>query len=168
MSKLTSKKLPRQVQRGKVLFHSSRSRSMTLDRWISCASCHPDGESDDRVWRFAAGPRKTPSLRGAAMTLPHNRVPDRDEFQDTERFIRLLMGGTGLIVGRIEPAKLGPPSVGRSEAADALAAYLASLQLRQSPFVAGDAKHRDAITRGRDLFFSQRTGGAMSSAALLH
>ena len=47
------------------------------------------------MWRFAAGPRKTPSLRGAAMALPHNRVPDRDEFQDTERFIRLLMEERG-------------------------------------------------------------------------
>ena len=155
---LTSKRLPHEIQRGKVLFHSARSRSMALDRWISCASCHPDGESDGRVWRFAAGARKTPSLRGAAMTFPHNRVPDRDEFQDTEHFIRLLMGGTGLIAGREPPAKLGPPSARRSEASDALAAYLASLQPRRSPFGAGDSKHRAAITRGRNLFFSERTG----------
>lgn len=158
--KLTRKRLSREIQRGKLLFHSAQSRSMTLDRWISCASCHPDGESDGRTWRFAAGPRKTPSLHGAAMTMPHNRVPDRDEFQDTEHFIRLLMGGTGLIPGHEAPSKLGPPNAGRSETADALAAYLASLQPRLSPFDSGDAEHRAAIKRGRDVFFSERTGCA--------
>jgi cytochrome c peroxidase len=158
--KLTRKRLSREIRRGKVLFHSARSRSMTLDRWISCASCHPDGESDGRTWRFAAGPRKTPSLLGAAMTMPHNRSPDRDEFQDTEHFIRRLMGGTGLIAGREPPAKLGPSSAGRSEAADALADYLATLQPRRSPFDSGDAEHRAAVARGRNLFFSERTGCA--------
>jgi hypothetical protein len=109
------------------------------------------------VWHFAVGRRKTPSLLGAATTFPHNRLPDRDEFQDTEHFIRQLMGGTGLIPGRQPPAKLGPPSAGRSEAADALAAYLATLKPRPSPFQDNDAEQRAAIARGRKLFFSDRT-----------
>jgi YVTN family beta-propeller protein len=155
--KLTRNSLSPIIQRGKILFHSARSRSMTLDRWISCASCHPDGENDGRVWRFAAGPRKTPSLLGAAWTFPHNRSADRDEFQDTEHFIRQLMGGTGLITGREAPAKLGRPSAGRSQAADALAAYLATLEPRPSPFRSGDVEHRAAIARGRSLFFSEST-----------
>ena len=46
--------LPDEIQRGKILFNSARSRSMALDCWISCASCHPDGESDGRTWHFAA------------------------------------------------------------------------------------------------------------------
>ncbi|MHC4175926.1 MAG: PKD domain-containing protein, partial [Planctomycetota bacterium] len=140
------------------LFNSARWRSMTLDRWISCASCHPDGESDGRTWRFAAGRRRTPSLHGAALTMPHNRSPDRDEVQDTEHFIRHVMAGTGLIPGRQPPAKLGPPSAGRSEDADALAAYVLSLRPRRSPFAGGGADRLAAIRRGRKIFFSKRTG----------
>lgn len=156
--KLTRHKLPDAIRRGKVLFNSARSRSMTLDRWISCASCHPDGQSDGRTWRFAAGPRKTPSLYGAAMTMPHDRSADRDEVQDAEHFIRQVMGGTGLIPGREPPPKLGPPSAGRSEAADALAAYVLSLRPRRSPFADGRADRLAAIRRGREIFFSHRTG----------
>jgi YVTN family beta-propeller protein len=158
--KLTRDRLPETIQRGKTFFHSARSRSMTLDRWISCASCHPDGESDGRTWQFAAGPRKTPSLHGAALTLPHNRSADRDELQDTEHFIRHLMGGTGLLPGSDPPAKLGPPSAGRSKDADALAAYIASLQPRRSPFASETPQRRNAIARGREIFFSQRTSCA--------
>lgn len=156
--KLTPDGLSDEIQRGKILFNSARSRSMALDRWISCASCHPDGESDGRTWLFAAGPRKTPSLHGAAATMPYNRSPDRDEVQDTERFIRRLMGGAGLIPGREPPAKLGTPSARRSEAADALAAYVLSLRPRPSPFASGGVDRLAAIQRGREVFFSERTG----------
>jgi YVTN family beta-propeller protein len=155
--KLTQSHLPDEIHRGKVLFNSARSRSMTLDRWISCASCHPDGASDGRTWQFAAGPRKTPSLYGTGLTLPHNRSPDRDEVQDTEAFIRHVMGGTGLIPGAEPPPKLGFPSAGRSEDADALAAYVLSLRPRRSPFVGANAERLSMINRGRKIFFSERT-----------
>jgi YVTN family beta-propeller protein len=155
---LTRHRLPDAIHRGKVLFNSARSRSMTLDRWISCASCHPDGASDGRTWQFAAGPRKTPSLHGAGLTLPHNRSPDRDEIQDTEAFIRYVMAGAGLIPGVEPPPKLGSPSAGQSEDADALAAYVFSLRPPASPFVGTDGERLGMINRGREIFFSERTG----------
>jgi cytochrome c peroxidase len=92
--------------------------------------------------------------------MPHNRSPDRDEVQDTEPFIRVLMGGTGLIPGHRPPAKLGPPTAGRSEAADALASYILSLRPRPSPLAVGDAVRLAAVKRGREIFFSERTGCA--------
>jgi YVTN family beta-propeller protein len=157
---VTEPTLRPEIARGKILFNSARPRSITLDRWISCASCHPDGESDGRTWQFAAGPRKTPSLRGAGQTLPHNLSPDRDEIQDSEHFIRHVMGGTGLIPGRSAPDKLGPPSAGRSEDADALAAFILSLSVRPSPFARGGPERLAAIERGRAIFFSRRAGCA--------
>ncbi len=154
---LTRSRLGVDIQRGEILFNSAQSRAMTLDCWISCASCHPDGESDGRTWLFPAGKRRTPSLRGAALTMPHNRWPDRDEVQDTEAFIRHVMAGRGLIPGGEPPAKLGTPSAGRSHDADALAAYVLSLRPRRSPLAEGDAKRLAAIERGRDIFFSPNT-----------
>jgi YVTN family beta-propeller protein len=156
--KVTQQRLPDEIHRGKVLFNSARPRSMTLDRWISCASCHPDGASDGRTWRFAAGPRKTPSLYGAGLTLPHNRAPDRDEVQDTEAFIRHVMAGTGLIAGAEPPPKLGAPAARRSAEADALAAYVLSLRPSPSPFIGDSAEFVARINRGREIFFSKRTG----------
>lgn len=156
--KLTQDRLPDKILRGKTLFNSARSRSITLDRWISCASCHPDGASDGRTWQFAAGPRKTPSLYGAGLTLPHNRSPDRDEVQDSETFIRQVMAGSGLIAGAEAPPKLGWPSAGRSEDADAVAAYVLSLRPRRSPLASTNAAQLARIQRGRAIFFSERTG----------
>ncbi len=154
---LASSSLPADIHRGKILFNSAQSRSMTLDCWISCASCHPDGEHDGRSWLFPAGKRRTPSLSGAGLTMPHNRWPDRDELQDTEAFIRHVMAGTGLIPGGDPPVKVGAPSAGRARDADALAAYVLSLRPRRSPFAVGDARRLAAIERGRELFFSQDT-----------
>jgi mono/diheme cytochrome c family protein len=44
---------------GWALFHSNSGAN------IACASCHPEGGEDARVWQFdALGPRRTQSLRG--------------------------------------------------------------------------------------------------------
>ena len=44
---------------GHAIFHGNAGR------FIACASCHPGGDEDGRVWRFAfSGPRRTQSLRG--------------------------------------------------------------------------------------------------------
>jgi mono/diheme cytochrome c family protein len=44
---------------GWAVFHSNSGAS------IACASCHPEGGEDARVWKFdALGPRRTQSLRG--------------------------------------------------------------------------------------------------------
>ena len=37
-------------------------------RWISCSSCHPDGEPDGRTWQNPEGLRNTQSLAGMAWT----------------------------------------------------------------------------------------------------
>jgi mono/diheme cytochrome c family protein/DNA-binding beta-propeller fold protein YncE len=43
---------------GHAIFHSS-------SRGLACASCHPEGGEDGRVWKFdPIGSRRTPSLRG--------------------------------------------------------------------------------------------------------
>jgi len=52
---------------------------------LSCASCHPEGGDDGRVWMFAPGPvpRRTQSLRaGVAGTEPFHWVGDLATFSD--------------------------------------------------------------------------------------
>lgn len=79
---------------------------MSSEGWGSCASCHPFGLSDNVVWIFAAGPRRTiPQHTDFDQTDPQ-REQDRlynwsaifDEEEDFELNIRNVSGGQGLIV----------------------------------------------------------------------
>lgn len=70
---------PPEVQRGRVAFHSGFASS---NGTFSCGSCHPDGNTDQLMWRIgaecftdgcAAGedePRSTMPIRGLKNTLP--------------------------------------------------------------------------------------------------
>jgi mono/diheme cytochrome c family protein len=146
---LTTIPLPAAVKRGKLLFVSSRPPQISRARWMSCASCHFDGEADGRTWFFPErGPRNTTSLLGAGETPPLHWSADRDEFQDFEWTIRDLQAGSGLLAGRAPNAPLGLPNADRSADLDALAAYLDTLKAKPSPHSSDLA----AIARGRALF----------------
>lgn len=143
------------VRRGKILFHSAL-QPMVGRRWISCSSCHPDGEPDARTWHKHEGLRDTPALNGLAWTHPILWSANRDEVQDFEHTIRgTLMQGRGLIRGPVQPV-LGPPNKGRSADLDALAAYTNSHAFTLSPHA--KAGLSQAAERGREIFFSEKTG----------
>jgi YVTN family beta-propeller protein len=123
------------VLRGKVIFARAVDPRMSRTSYVSCASCHLDGESDGLVWDFTQrgeGLRNTTSLIGLGdQRGPLHWTGNFDEVQDFENDIRLHQGGTGFLSDddwstREDP--LGLPKAGRSEELDALAAYLASLR----------------------------------------
>ena len=63
-------------ERGKQIFYNATDPRTNEDGYISCASCHLDGEHDGRVWDFTdrgEGLRNTTSLLGRAGTA-HGRV----------------------------------------------------------------------------------------------
>jgi DNA-binding beta-propeller fold protein YncE/cytochrome c peroxidase len=79
-----------------------------LGRWsqggtVSCASCHPDGLSDNLTWAFPTGPRQTPALDSAYSNLDptfhraQNWTANFDEISDAEGVTRNVMGGVGAI-----------------------------------------------------------------------
>jgi YVTN family beta-propeller protein len=121
------------IYRGKVIFNDSNRTDLAKDQWISCATCHFDGEHDGRTWFFSDGPRNTPSLLGLASTSPFHWSGDLNELQDVELTIRNIQAGTGLAEGEdnCDPAcNLGPPNSGRSADLDDLADYMLSLDFR--------------------------------------
>ena len=123
---------------------------MTAPKWVACASCHPDGVSDGRVWQTFDGPRKTPHLFGLAHTHPLHWSADRDEVQDFEYTIRRkLMGGPGLTRGSLKSDALAETLAGKSADLDALAVYTNSFDFRLSPYAAGPGKLTPAAERGR-------------------
>ena len=154
----TTSPLSPQLHHGKLLFISSRSPAISRDRWMSCESCHFDGEHDGRTWLFPDGPRNTTNLRGLAHTRPLHWSADRDEVQDFEFTIRELQAGTGLLA---DPhPELGLPNAGRSADLDALTAFIESLQPRPSPFRHWNGTLTPAAQRGQVIFHRADVGCA--------
>ncbi|MEX2027477.1 MAG: c-type cytochrome, partial [Pirellulaceae bacterium] len=139
---------------GKILFYSA-NQPMASRRWISCSSCHPDGDPDGRTWHNPEGLRNTQSLAGMAWTHPIHWSADRDEVQDFEYTIRGdLMQGRGLLRGPLHK-ELAEKNSGRSRELDALAAYANSHGYSLSPHAKGGLG--DAAKRGKEIFFSAET-----------
>src|SRR5205823_10715442 len=128
---------------------------LTSQRWIACASCHPDGHSDCRVWHNPEGLRKTPPMMGLAHTHPLHWSADRDEVQDFEYTIRgRLMQGAGLLRGPpkpkvpFQPTELSEKTSGRSADLDALAVYTNSFEFTSlSPHALGAGKLSESARR---------------------
>jgi YVTN family beta-propeller protein len=145
---------------GKILFNSAKP-PMTSRRWIACASCHPDGHNDGRVWQQPVGLRKTTALFGVAHTHPLHWSADRDEAQDFEYTIRsqLMQSSTGLAPGPMkrkvgfEKIELTEKTSGRSKDLDALAIYNNSFDFLLSPHILAPGKLTPAAARGKEVFF---------------
>lgn len=147
---------PKDVYEGKVLFNLA-DEPMSGRKWISCSSCHPDGDHDGRTWQNPEGLRRTTHFFGMKRTYPIHWSADRDELQDFEHTIRgPLMQGRGLISGKVYDS-LGEGNAGRSAALDALAAYCNSFEHTLSPHAAGPGKLTPAAERGKEIFFSEQT-----------
>src|SRR5437667_2861389 len=101
------------IQIGKELYNASIgvfdggiTRRMSNNGWGACSACHPFGLSDNVVWIFAAGPRRTiPQHPDFDQTDPQRRIQRAlnwsaifDEEEDFELNIRGVSGGQGLIV----------------------------------------------------------------------
>jgi YVTN family beta-propeller protein len=95
------------VLAGKELYNTSigefanSAGNMASEGWQSCSSCHPWGLSDNVVWIFGAGPRRTVSQHtdfagGTMRALNWSAI--FDEQQDFELNIRGVSGGAGLLL----------------------------------------------------------------------
>jgi len=151
--------LPPVLLRGKRLFHSSARPDLARARWISCNSCHFDGEHDGRTWFFGfAGPRNTTSLLGMIETYPLRWSGEWNESADSEFAIRKENFGTGLIAGEmncsLSPVDCvnQPPNQGRSYDLDCLAAFIDSLRIPLSPNHAHGQPLSEAEQRGQFIF----------------
>ncbi len=152
--------------RGKILFSTARY-PLTSRNWIACASCHPDGHSDNRVWKNPEGLRRTPPLMGLAHTHPLHWSADRDETQDFEYTIRSqLMQGAGFLGRGLKPkqgfqaTELEVKTGGKSKDLDALAIYTNSFTFTLSPHIPAPGKLSPEARRGKALFFEETVGCA--------
>ncbi|MCB9762491.1 MAG: PKD domain-containing protein [Alphaproteobacteria bacterium] len=158
-----------EVLEGKRIFHRSVDPRMSTDAYVSCGSCHLDGTHDGRTWDFTdrgEGLRNTISLAGSRGTAhgPIHWSANFDEVQDFENDIRGPQAGDGFLseTDWAECADtLGPAKAGRSDALDALAAYVESLDtIPRSPWREPDGARSADAAWGESIFLSAQTGCA--------
>jgi DNA-binding beta-propeller fold protein YncE len=159
---VASEPLSAELLFGKRVFYDAADKRMSEVGYMSCASCHFDGESDGRVWDFTdrgEGLRNTKPLLGA-LGEGQGRMhwsANFDEIQDFERDIRESLGGNGFMP-QVEwearkPDTFGTPAAGVSPELDALASYVQSLaSVPASPFRNADGSFTAAARRGRKVF----------------
>lgn len=164
VSVVASESLHPRVLKGKQIFYNAADARMTQDGYISCASCHADGDSDHRVWDFTdrgEGLRNTISLLGKTGT-GNGRVhwtANFDEIQDFENDIRYGFGGRGFMIDALfalSENPLGVSKTGKSEDLDNLAFYVSSLnQFPTSPHRAASGSLTSQAQTGQALFVSK-------------
>ncbi len=169
-------KLSAVVLQGKQLFYDARDSRLARDSYMSCASCHNDGDGDGRVWDltgFGEGLRNTIALNGRAATAQGylHWSNNFDELQDFEGQIRALSGGSGLMPDGLFQAgtrsrPLGDAKAGLSVDLDSLAAYVASLKtFASSPLRNADGSLSAAAVLGKDVFLAMNCAGCHGSVA---
>jgi YVTN family beta-propeller protein len=150
--------LPPLFLNGKRLFHSSNDPRISLNQWISCNTCHFEGEQDGRTWSFGfAGKRNTTSLAGMIGTYPLRWSGEWDESADSEFANRKENFGSGLVPilnCSLSPPDCvnQPPNQGHSYDLDSLAAFIDSLPIPLSPAHAHGEPLSAAEQRGRAIF----------------
>ncbi|MBM4431903.1 MAG: c-type cytochrome, partial [Chloroflexi bacterium] len=190
--------LPPVLLHGKRLFHSSARPELSQARWISCNTCHIEGEHDGRTWLLlytgevppgatAVITRNTTSLLGMVETYPLRWSAEWDESADSEFAVRFEQFGTGLIPGEMHPT-LGPPNQGRSWDLDCLASFIDSLEVTSPPgplsqnslgvtsppnplsqnSLGEGERVRGDALHGRELFLAARTGCSLCHPAPLY
>jgi mono/diheme cytochrome c family protein len=126
---------------GRKLFHDATDARIAHNGTVSCASCHPDGRSDNRTWQFVFGPRNTPQLGGGILdTAPFHwpgDVPTVAALNDMT--VLPFMGGSGLDSGSFSY----------------VAAFIDTI--RAAPSKAETQGMSEAALRGQEIFFSAAT-----------
>ncbi|MFT5466000.1 MAG: DNA-binding beta-propeller fold protein YncE [Verrucomicrobiales bacterium] len=167
---VSAEQLPENVLNGKQIFYNASDNGgpgglnrMSVEGYISCATCHVDGGHDGVVWDFTQrgeGLRNTIDLRGRS-GMAHGRVhwtANFDELQDFEHDIRGGFGGHGFLTDAEFAATsppLGAPKAGLDSDLDDLAAYMTSLSrdaLPRSPYRATDGSLTPDALAGAAIF----------------
>jgi len=172
---ISQEPLAADVLLGAKVFNSSADIRLSSNSKVSCASCHPGGETDGLIWDFStqgAGRRKTLTMRGQAISMAPlangrgqlHRSGDRDELQDFDfTFTGAFMFGSGFLASPNEP--LAASNAGLSDELDAMSAFVLDLPpLMRSPHRKSDGSLSEAAVRGAMLF--QLTSGPLATGCV--
>jgi cytochrome c peroxidase len=94
--RLVADPMPAPLRLGQHLFYSANSDEypITRNHWVACATCHMEGRSDAVTWKFAQGPRDTPTNAGGMTGTGFLfRTADRNRIQDYWHTVNVEQGG---------------------------------------------------------------------------
>jgi YVTN family beta-propeller protein len=159
--------LPPDVRAGKAMFFSANSSEyaapLTGDNWMSCASCHFDGEINRLTLLTPKGPRNVPSNVLVTKTGLLRWDGSRDELADYLLTVQEEMGG----MQGIDPSKPMPPEV--EDMFNKIFAYLDdpdSLPVPKSPYRQANGELTPLAKEGEALFRGK--AGCIACHALPH
>jgi DNA-binding beta-propeller fold protein YncE len=136
---------PDLVRRGEVAYHDA---SRCFQRWLSCASCHPDARADGLNWDLLndgiGNPKNARSMLLSHATPPVMSLGVRDRMETA-----VLAGFIHIQFTQPEPGEVG-----------AVSAYLASLTPAVSPHRQPDGSLTEAAIRGEKIFHRDAVGCA--------
>lgn len=131
------------IEKGRLLFQDTK---FSLLRDQSCATCHPDGNMDNRRWHFPAIHDSTAGVPDSFRTLtlwgitetgpPYLWDASRMDLASVTRLYTDTIMGGGATVEEIE----------------ALVAYQKSLRFPKNPWLSDDGKLTPAQERGRVIY----------------
>jgi YVTN family beta-propeller protein len=146
---------------------------MSMNGWGACATCHPNGLSDDVVWIFPSGPKRTIPQHtdfdltdpARAAMRPLNFSAERDEEEDFELNIRAVSGGLGMIVladgitqdlnvNNFTPLANGGRNQLQVHGVNGWDAIKAYIQFGIRPPISPVSKTEPAVIAGRALFIA--------------
>lgn len=144
---------PDLVRRGEIVFHDA---NRCYQRWLSCATCHPDARSDGLNWDLLndgiGNPKNTRS-----MLLSHSTPPVMSLGVRASMEVAARAGFVHILFAEPKPDDL-----------KAVTAYLKSLEPAPSPHLKPDGSLNAAATRGRAIFQDPEVGcAACHSGSLL-
>jgi YVTN family beta-propeller protein len=141
------------VREGKTIFYSANSDEFAIDitgnNWMSCASCHSDGDINKLTLMTPKGPRNIPSNILATKTGLFMWDGSRDDFTDYIHTVQGEMGG----MMSLDPGKPLPKDV--QHMYDAMLAYLEdpnSFPVPKSPYRNPDGSLTAKAKEGEKLF----------------
>ncbi len=145
--------LSKEVREGKTIFYSANSdeyvSSITGNNWMSCASCHADGDMNRLTLTTAKGPRNIPSNVVTTETGLFLWDGSRNDFTDYIHTVQGEMGG----MMELDPAEPIPEDV--QHMYDSLLAFLQdpnSYPPPQSPYRQKDGSLTRTAEEGERLF----------------
>jgi DNA-binding beta-propeller fold protein YncE len=144
---------PDPVRRGEISFHDA---GRCYQRWLSCATCHADARADGLNWDLlndgVGNPKNARSMLLSHATPPVMSVGVRDSMETAVR-----AGFVHIQFTQPEPGE-----------AEAVSAYLSSLQPVVSPYRLPDGSFSAAAERGEKIFHRKSVGCAQCHPAPLY
>ena len=139
--------MPATLRLGQRLFYSANSTAfpVTQNFWMSCSTCHLEGQTDAVTWLFSVGPRDTPSNAGGPINTGFLlRQALRRSVAEYDTTIDVEQGGFFHRTNSLQQPLL-----------DALAAFVnQAIPFPQNPYRAADGSLTAEQMHGKDLFLA--------------